>query len=397
MTPEPTGPAPRAAAAALNVEPDAPRDRVRTAFLGRLAEELVPEPRLRAAAAELGLTAAGSAARAALDADVGRDLSSAIEDFAASYWELAPAARQERWEHLRQEAGRHPRLVARLEDLAGGLDFTPPTDIADPADSQLAEIVAEIYPLRPAARARRRAQLIPQIGPPAARRRSAQALRRIHPELERIDHGLLEALSFIRPPVQPIRSARPRRREREPEQPEPTTGSIPRWVWLLIPACLSVCSGLSRMGRTTNDFVTSPQPTYVSPQADRDRIAKATGVRPETYDNLAKTLAQTRTVKVGLTSTQRKILVSLIGRTELSETDAEKMATWFVLSNESRGSTVSFDPVLTLPPDPRLTAEQRVIWDQLAHTTGPTENGVRGSLIAFVKAGQRATERPARP
>jgi len=394
MTPETTSPMRRAAAAVLNVDPDSPRDRVRTAFLGRLADELVPEPRLRAAAAELGLIAPGPTGRAALDAGVSRDLGSAIEDFAASYWDLAPAARQERWERLRQEAGRHPRLVARLEDLAGGLEFTPPTNIADPADSQLAGIVAEIYPLRPAARARRRAQLVPQVGPPAARRRSAQSLRRLHQDMERIDHGLLEALSFVRPPVQPIRSARPRGREREPEPVDRSSDGGRNWLWILVPICISVCGGLSRMGRTTNDFAPSSQPTYVSPQADRDRIARAAGARPGTYDELAKILGERQTVRAGLTSTQRGILMSLTTRVELSVQEARAMAARFQAAGPATAPGTGPPPFVLDPP---MSPGQLQIWNKLAYTAGLTEEQVADLLVAFVKAGPRPAGGPARP
>src|SRR5262249_26653356 len=159
----------------------------------------------------------------------------------------------------------------------------------------------ELYPLRPAARARRRAQLIPRIGSPEVVKRAAQALHRRRPALEQIDHGLLEAMSFVRPPVSPIRTTPVVRPARTREPAESSRGSSNRWAWILIPLCISVCSGLSRMGRTTNDTATTHQPVYAPTVEERREKAQ----REKFANEVAKILATRRTIKIGLTPSQR--------------------------------------------------------------------------------------------
>jgi hypothetical protein len=117
-------------------------------------------------------------------------------------------------------------------------------------------------------------------------------------------------------------------------------------------------------------------------------------VRPGTYEELAKILAQHQTVKAGLTDTQRDILVSLTTRPELSREEARAMAARFQAAGPATAPGAASPPYLRDPP---MSPGQLQIWNKLAYTSGLTKEQVADLLIAFVKAGQHPAGGPARP
>src|SRR5579872_1446991 len=126
----------RWAAEQLGVSVGATPAEARAAFLARLPEvDFVPPSAWRAALRLL----AGVTDRLPADAeeearaDEKRRLGEAVEEFAAEFWSLAVASRQQRWQALARECGPFESLRARLDLLRPGLGIGPLADHEQPA------------------------------------------------------------------------------------------------------------------------------------------------------------------------------------------------------------------------------------------------------------------------
>jgi hypothetical protein len=401
MTSAPNSRKQAVAAQVLGLELGASADRVRGEFLSRVeAAGLVPLALHRAAAAELGLLMRGPAQDAALRAAVEEQCGQEIEAFAERYWEYPPGERRAKWVALREGVSRHPRLCARLQSLSSGLDLSPVTNNLDAEEQPLAAMIVELYPLKPTDRTRRQLRRMAEFGTRDKLRDAARSLSRRDAEFGRIDHNLLETLVIGRPPALPLRvvhkpQARP---EREPERT--SGGSNTRWGWVIAFVCVSVCSGLAKMGRNTNDS-NSPS-RYASSSsydqaADRNRLAKDWKAPPDTFDQIAKILDERRVVKVGLTPGQQQILNRLARMPGLSPEQARELAKAFLKENpvQASGLRDGADPAAVDAPAPMFTSEQIKIRDTLAYTADLSEERVRDLLIQFVKTGnQPSGDRP---
>lgn len=401
MTAESPSPGRRAAAGILDVEPGASPDQARSTFLRRLDEaRLVPPPHVRAAAAEFGLFPHGPASRAVIDQQAEAIHAAAVERFADAYWALPPGDRRARWAELVRGAESFPRLSARLDGLAGGLDVVLPGAYGDPSQTRLAEAVIELYPLRPARRARRRAQLLPRVGDLATLRAAARAIRRDRPALLSVDHGLLGHLAAGRASVRPLRTSRPDPRDRveEPVRTSGGGGSAPRWVVIVcilgVMGLVRVGSQIGRQSSGDKDPAASRAVPYRGPTA-----TSVSGQPPEHARPLAEILGRRVKVNPGLTPAQMGILRRLSGRKELGQAEANAAARAFLAAGRSGaaglGPPGKREP-LVLAPEPSFTLAQQRIQERLARDNLPEET-VSALLVMFVENGPPTFPVPRRP
>lgn len=386
----------RAAATALGLDPGAGVEAARSAFLRRVGDVgFVPSSLVRGAAAESGVIPRGPEGRAALDAEAERMQAASIDEFADSYWELSPSDRRVRWEALSGGSERYPRVRRRLDELAGGLDVVPPTNIGDEARAQLVDVLVELYPMKPAARARRRAELIPRIGMPAEVRRVAESVRRIFPALKRIDHGLLEGLTRSGPPSVLLRT----RRERRPEpadEPVRSSGGSRNWLWIIIPICIVTISSLGRVARNSSDRDTASS-RYSTPQFT---VPPAGSPTPWPGQVTVPSRPPARLSGTGISGPQLEVLRGLAKRQDLNPAEAAHEASVFI---ELGYLGPSFDRMkgkgagTASGTDPSFTPEQQRIQSLLGRERGLSREQVKQLLIDFVKAGRAKAGEPPRP
>jgi hypothetical protein len=163
MTVCPSEPSPaderRWAAQQFGLGPEATAAEARSAFLRALPEtEFSPSPSWHRAAWVLSRPdAVGGAPDEEFLLETQEELRTAVEDFAAEFFDLPVAPRQSRWRELRAACAGSPPLLARLRALEPGLavDRCGARD-RHPDLAPLVDCVCELFVLRPAARAARR-------------------------------------------------------------------------------------------------------------------------------------------------------------------------------------------------------------------------------------------------
>ncbi len=214
----------------VGVPPSASLDEVRQSFFAALEDEnLTPDEILDRAFRTLRWEAEGI-----IDAEDPPeflaaeecDLREEVDKFAAEMFSLPTFQRRERWSDLHQRAAYAPRLQARLEILAPGLDV----DLGPLAGGDgemhlltLARYAMELFPLRPTARAVRRHTLLQTIHKDELKpwRKAAQALKKKYPHLAALAPELIDPLAS--PASTPRRSA--------PTAPTPRKEGSARGAW----------------------------------------------------------------------------------------------------------------------------------------------------------------------
>ncbi|HZT79470.1 MAG TPA: hypothetical protein VFA26_04595 [Gemmataceae bacterium] len=208
-------------------------------------------------------------------------LRSDVEAFAARFFALAPAARQERWRELADRCAFSPPLSARLRELGRGLTAEPEApELAAPHVRELAGHAAALFVLRPQPRAARRQLLLQEMAQDLdAWEGAARQLQKQHPDLAALEPVLIEQLSGAREAQQLLarrreqarkRAEAERRREAERQRARrdaelrqassraPSGGIPARWIGGLaiglVIVGIRVCAGLgSSSYRTTYD------------------------------------------------------------------------------------------------------------------------------------------------
>ena len=184
------------AARQLGLPADVTRKAVQADFLRRLpAEEFVPPACWQQA---LGVLTdrpvdAGLGEQAAWDDE--ESLREQVEAFAVQFFQLDPEHRTARWRDLSSRCAALPPLRLRLHLLGQALDLDVRGGNSKTRTGKLAGFVAELFVLRPASRARRRAEILQEC----QRRRSdwkvaAVQLRGASPRIANLDPVLVREL-----------------------------------------------------------------------------------------------------------------------------------------------------------------------------------------------------------
>jgi hypothetical protein len=188
----------------VGVPPEAPLPEVRTRFLAAVEREnFVPDESLDRAFRTLRWEAEG-----VIDAEdppeflqaEESELHDDVEAFAAKMFSWPMAERRQRWADLYRRCEYSPRLRARLERLAPGLDVE--LNAADESGRQmhvetLTRYAAELFPLRPAARAARRHAILGALHKDEIKpwRKAAQSLKNRNPTLAALAPDLIDQVA----------------------------------------------------------------------------------------------------------------------------------------------------------------------------------------------------------
>jgi hypothetical protein len=355
------------------------------------AEEFIPPPTLVEAAAELGVIGSAAGPRLYLRPAAEAVLSREIEAFADAYWSIKPIDRRARADELSSLARPYPRLADRLIWLRDGLDLEPAEGIPDPTQARLAAAIYELYPLKPAVRARRRFYLLAEVGSRDDQESAARALRRTHPTLARIDHELLQGVAQGSMPVTPLpmlERPTPASERREYADFRPAAGNNYRWLWLLmIPGCLGVMRAVTNQPPDGGRNSVGPSGQVRSRDVDDYRYTPSPAIK----ETIARTLAERRTIRV-LSAAQRDLLEYAATKSELTDAEARNLAAEFVArpwkpfdsdKTESRLKS-SFER----RPESEWTAEQREIQRKFTDTAAPRVDDIQRLFHEFVKAGR---------
>jgi len=187
------------AAAQLELKPDVTPQQVRTALLRQLPEDDFVLPYRCQQAALFLLRPADGAERILRQGQAPYDeedrLRLEVDAFAAEFFELALPERRRRWQALRGHCAFCPPLAARLEGLERGLDVAP-EKLAATEMRELAERVADLFVLRPAARALQRQELLRALATNGVRwQAAARQLQQHAPPVAALAPGLIEELA----------------------------------------------------------------------------------------------------------------------------------------------------------------------------------------------------------
>jgi hypothetical protein len=392
----------QAVADALGLAANWSPEDARRSLLAKLADaDFAPTPLIREAAAAAGVFCRGQAPMPAFDRAVEEQLSIQVEALAESYWQLSPADREAQWQELTEGCASFPRLVARLRDLDQGLKLKLPTDLADPKQAGLVQLVAELYLLNPGTRASRRHYRLAELGAKQELCETAHLLTESHPELSQIDHGLLEWLIFPQRPVEPVPAVpRPRSvnwtRSGYSSDNRSKENSY-RWLWTVLPFCILCCSGLARNASRSpsNTYSNSTPGVYKNSQpygpSDPANYGK---LSLETSDAIAKILSSTRTLQAEFTSAQLDMLRALASRESLSQDDADLLVPsfrtrkWVSETDQPKNEKSRRDWEEFVKTS--LTPDQRDVLGRLSRPIH-TDLELRLLLIQFVNAGKRGT------
>ena len=124
-----------------------------------------------------------------------QELRDQIEDFASSFFSIAPAERRRQWEELRQAAAGDVRLMGRLEFLERALSLERPQQIPEDAQGLLIEEIFSTFVFPAVERAaRRRSFLLKHRGEMDSVVAAAKSLRRRHAQIARLAPDLIHIL-----------------------------------------------------------------------------------------------------------------------------------------------------------------------------------------------------------
>ena len=344
----------------------------------------------------------GEAPATAFDAAVEERLSTRVEEFADSYWQLSPADRLSRWQELAEACKRYPRLVTRLRSLDQGLALELPTDLADTRQAGLVQLVAELYVLKPATRSSRRFYRLSELGAKQEVRAAARALNDSHPELGRIDNDLIDALISPTRQIEPIPiMSRPKPVDWVRSDYKSSGSSRQnsyRWLWVTLWICVMMCGGIMRSASNSTrntDFDSSP---FRSRSVEPDYPSYSTqnsGLSPEMRDAIAKILLTKKRIEFKFTGAQKRLLRELAKRDSLSNEEAEQLALKFHNRDMGEGASASSDNWDAFVKSQLTPAQQSVI-DRLSSPVRP-DFEVQWLLVQFVDAGKHGKSQQPHP
>ena len=386
-------------AEALQLTGDCTLESARRAFVRALGDaQYSPSAIVRESAINVGVVRRSDGEALALDRRVEECLAQKIESFAEAYWQIPCDNRKKRWEELVEACQNYPRLGVRLSDLDQGLFIEQPKNLADPQQAALAELICELYPLKPSDRASRRHYRVAELSSDVQTVEAAAVLRQTHTELNQIDNGLLDAIMKISRPLEPIPEFRPPQPSSRSWSTQEPQDSSNRWLWILVPVGLFMCSGLFRnMGNSTSSNswsqsrtgYSSGPPSYTLPGESRNGP-----LSPEVENELARILTMRQTIKLGLTPKQKDVIRDLARRESLSDDEADR----FVKEFRSEPSATVSTEVSSLTRDDEqkwdtfrknvLSEKQRSIVDRMSSPHFLTDVQLRLTLIEFVRAGK---------
>ncbi|MBV9125795.1 MAG: hypothetical protein JO112_20790 [Planctomycetes bacterium] len=192
-----------------------------------------------------------------------------VEEFAAEFFRLPPSKRKERWQEWVRRCRGIPSLVERLRGLRPGLEVDP-GQVAETAAGvrELAQVLGELFVLRPADRAAQRLEWLQRVPDnPAFWEKAARQLRKAYPKVEALEPKLVSRLASW-PADQKVLA---RKRRRGPRWPFPEPASrkgghktYQRPVfWILIVAFIIIGAVALPPRDTTSN--SSSVPTYYPP------------------------------------------------------------------------------------------------------------------------------------
>jgi hypothetical protein len=381
------------AAESLQLNGDWTVESARGAFVRALeGVQYTPSALARESAIDVGVIPGRDGDSFALDRKLEDRLAQKIESFAETYWQIPCEARKTRWEELVEACQDFPRLTVRLFDLDQGLFIEQPKSISDPQQAALAELICELYPLKPAVRASRRHFRLAELNSDVQLAEAATALRRTHTQLGQIDNGLFDSIMKIDRPVEPVPEfRRPQPSSRSWSAQEPPNNSN-RWLWILVPVGLFMCSGLVRnMGNSSNSWNQSRTGYTSGPSSNVYPGESRPGSLPPGFEKeLGRILSSRHPVKPGLTPKQKKILRELARRDSLTNDEAEGFVKEFrtesvapinMETGDDERNWDSFQKIV-------LSEKQRSVLERLSHPLLLTDVQLRLLLIEFVRAGK---------
>jgi hypothetical protein len=187
-----------------------------------------------------------------------------VEEFAAAFFVLPVAERQQRWQELVDRCRFSPTLIARLARLKPGLAIEVDTDenllprmldvAAHVRFGRLLALMAhirELFVLRPAEQAMRRHRILEEVQQdPESWEQAAQHLRSNRPAWAKLEPVLVEELASV---------TATRKRVRQAKLRQASSGSQPAPNWLTY-VLIGVVVGMVRLCAGSGDHRPSPPP-----------------------------------------------------------------------------------------------------------------------------------------
>jgi hypothetical protein len=191
------------------------------------------------------------------EAELGRE----VEQLAQQWFALGIPQRQESWRRLYSACGHFPNLCVRLEALRTAWDVDL-SDLTGP-QQQLARMMADLFVLRPSARALLRRELLLELEENNAFwETSAGELRENHPRIAALEPALLSAIVGHKLHAKQARAAK--KAFAKSAKAANTTSSPNRWPILIV---VFVVLNLVRMALQNSSSPTPPPPRpFVHPR-----------------------------------------------------------------------------------------------------------------------------------